>query len=91
MIEPITVVTLARQTAAAVRRTVPQKGLSAFFAEVLPTIAGAVQAQGAVPAGAPYGRFFQRRSFGARHRGGAPGQRPFQAGRGRVLDDAPRR
>ena len=58
MNEPITVVDLQPRRIASVRRTVPQRGLGAFFSEVYPKILGLLAAQRATPAGPPLARYF---------------------------------
>jgi effector-binding domain-containing protein len=56
--ETITIVELDSQPAATIRRTVPQGDLGQFFMEVFPKISAELEAQGARPAGAPFGRYF---------------------------------
>ena len=58
MSDPIEVVELAPRRALTIRRTVPQSGLGAFFAEVLPRLMSAIVGQGATPAGPPFARYY---------------------------------
>jgi effector-binding domain-containing protein len=56
--EPVTLVDLPPQKVVAVRRTVPQRGLGAFFDEIFPKLRSLIAAQGAQPAGAPLARYY---------------------------------
>ena len=55
--QPIEIVELAPQRAVAIRRTVAQPALGAFFGEIFPKLRGAIRAQGATPAGPPFARY----------------------------------
>jgi len=56
--QTIEIVELDPQRAIVVRRTVPQRGLGAFFMEVYPKLRGAIRAQGSTPAGPPFARYY---------------------------------
>jgi len=75
--EPITVVDLQPRRIASVRRTVPQRGLGAFFSEVYPKILGLLAAQRATPAGPPLARYFNNDPKAFDTEAGIPFEGPF--------------
>ena len=77
MNEPITVVDLQPRRIASVRRTVPQRGLGAFFSEVYPKILGLLAAQRATPAGPPLARYFNNDPKAFDTEAGIPFEGPF--------------
>jgi len=87
MSEPIALVELPPQRVAAIRRTVPQSHMGAFFDEVFATLRAEIAAQGATPAGPPPARYYNGDPTAFDTEAGIPFTGPFTpSGETRVMD-----